>query len=252
MAGTGAGYDLSVTTYSPDGRVFQVEYAKKGVEKSGTALGLCCKDGVIFGVEKFLHSKMLVPGTFKRVMPVHRQAGMAIAGLIPDGRALVSRARSEASSYKSSYNEMIPPNVLAERIGLYVHAHTLYWSVRPFGCSVLLGTVDEDKVPSLFSIEPSGHVFKYKGQAIGKGQQAGKTELEKLYAANPNGITCKAALKEIAKIICKIHDEKDPQMEVECSWICSESGYQHQPVPADELTKVVDAVKAELEAEAED
>eukprot|EP00438_Fugacium_kawagutii_P000738 Skav220482 [mRNA] locus=scaffold591:85776:86967:- [translate_table: standard] len=75
MAGTGAGYDLSVTTFSPDGRVFQagtnqVEYAGKAVENSGTTLAICCKDGVVFAAEKFLLSKMLVHGTAKRIFPV--------------------------------------------------------------------------------------------------------------------------------------------------------------------------------------
>merc|ERR1712187_277171 len=100
MGGTGAGYDLSATTYSTDGRVFQVEYAQKAVENSGTAVAICCKDGIIFATEKFLLSKMLVPGTIKRIFPVTRTSGIAIAGFSADGRQIVNRARSEASSYK--------------------------------------------------------------------------------------------------------------------------------------------------------
>merc|ERR1712151_1281115 len=160
MAGTGAGYDLSVTTFSPDGRVYQVEYAGKAVENSGTSLAICCKDGVIFATEKFLLSKMLVPGTSKRIFPVHRRAGISIAGLVADSRQIVARAQAETKQYKNAYGEEIPPELLAERLGMFMHAYTLYWSIRPFGCSVLLGVVDPDtKKPSLFCVDPSGHVY---------------------------------------------------------------------------------------------
>lgn len=249
MAGTGSGYDTSVTTFSPDGRVFQVEYAGKAVENSGTSMAICCKDGIVFAVEKFLLSKMLVPGTIKRTFPVTRRAGMAISGLVADSRQIVDRARSEAKQYKSAYGEEMPPEVLAERIGLFLHAYTLYWSIRPFGCAVLLGCVDKDtKATSLFCIEPSGMVFKYKGTAIGKGKQAAKTEIEKLYAASPD-LTCEEALKYVAKILHKVHDEKDKDFELEASWICPASNYEHSPVPA-ELLKAREAeAKAMLEAE---
>eukprot|EP00933_Yihiella_yeosuensis_P029863 TRINITY_DN23516_c0_g1_i1.p1 TRINITY_DN23516_c0_g1~~TRINITY_DN23516_c0_g1_i1.p1 ORF type:complete len:253 (-),score=76.71 TRINITY_DN23516_c0_g1_i1:108-866(-) len=252
MAGTGAGYDLSVTTFSPDGRVFQVEYAGKAVENSGTALAISCKDGVVFATEKFLLSKMLVPGTNKRIFPVHRHAGMSMAGLVADARQLVARARQEAVQYKSSYDEEIPPEILAERLGMFMHAYTLYWSIRPFGCSALLGCVDKDtKEPSVFCVDPSGMTFKYKGTAVGKGAQTAKTEIEKLYASNPE-ITCEQALTAVAKIINKVHDEKDKDFELEMSWICPGSNYQHAQVPADKIKAANEEAKRLLEAEQED
>mmetsp|Transcript_3239 Transcript_3239/g.4386 ORF Transcript_3239/g.4386 Transcript_3239/m.4386 type:complete len:255 (+) Transcript_3239:64-828(+) len=253
MAGTGAGYDLSVTTFSPDGRVFQVEYAGKAVENSGTSLAICCKDGIIFAVEKFLNSKMLVPGTIKRTFPVSRTAGIAVAGLLADSRQLVSRARSEAQQYISSYGEEIPPEVLAERIGLFVHAYTLYWSIRPFGCAILLGCVDkETKVPSLFCIEPQGAVSKYSGTACGKGKQAAKTEIEKLFATAGGDLTCEKALVQVAKIMHKVHDEKDKEFELECSWICASSKYEYSAVPADLLKAAETEAKRMIEAEEQD
>lgn len=252
MAGTGAGYDLSVTTFSPDGRVFQVEYAGKAVENSGTSVAICCKDGIIFAVEKFLLSKMLVPGTNKRIFPVHRHAGMSIAGFVADARQIVARAREEAQQYKNAYNEEIPPEVLAERLGLFMHAYTLYWSIRPFGCSVLLGCVDKDtKKPSLFCIDPAGLCFKYSGTAVGKGKQAAKTEIEKLFA-NSADITCEEALVHVAKIIHKVHDEKDKDFELEASWICPQSNYEHAPVPNDKLRAAESEAKRILDAQDEE
>merc|ERR1719313_1062179 len=117
-------------------------------------------------------SKMLVEGTQKRIFPVDKSAGMAIAGLVADARMVVDRARQEVQGWKQPYKEAIPPHILAERLGMFVHAYTLYWSIRPFGSSVLYGHVDPDtKKPTLFCIEPAGVVSKYKGTATGKGKQ---------------------------------------------------------------------------------
>jgi len=255
MAGSGAGYDLSVTTYTPDGRVYQVEYAQKKVDISGTALAICFKDGVLFATEKLQHSKMLVPGTDKRTYPVNRHSGMVIAGLVTDGRQLVARGRSECTNYKNAYAEEMPPHMLAERLGLFVHAYTLYWSIRPFGSSVLLGSVDpETKKPSLFLVEPAGVVSKYKGTAVGKGRQVAKTEIEKLLDSSAGGanLSCKDALKNVAKILHKVHDEKDAKFELECAWICADSNYKFAPVPTDLLTTAEEAAKKELEDEDQD
>jgi len=241
-----------VTTFSPDGRVFQVEYAGKAVENSGTSVAICCKDGVVFASEKFLLSKMLVPGTSKRIFPVHRHAGMVVAGMLPDARQIVNRARSEATQYMNAYNEEMPPEILAERLGLFMHAYTCYGSVRPFGCAVLMGNVDMDtKKPSVFCVEPTGMAFKYVGTAVGKGKQAAKTEIEKLLASNPD-ITCADALVHVAKILHKVHDEKDKDFELEASWICPQSNYQHAVVPPELLKAKEDEAKRIIDSEEQD
>lgn len=253
MAGSGAGYDLSVTTYTPDGRVYQVEYAQKKVDISGTALAICFADGVLFATEKLLVSKMLVPGTNKRTYPVTRNTGIVMGGLVADGRQLVNRARQECTQYKNAYAEDMPSNMIAERLGLFMHAYTLYWSIRPFGSSILLGDVDpETKKPSLFCIEPSGVATKYRGTAVGKGRQIAKTEIEKILGGEGAALTCKEGLKAVAKILHKVHDEKDTAFELECAWICSDSNYKFQAVPKDLVAKAEETAKKELEDEDED
>merc|ERR1712216_800581 len=98
MSSIGTGYDLYTTSYSPDGRVFQVEYAAKAVESSGTAVGVRCKDGVVMGFEKLVVSKMLVEGSSRRIFTVSEHVGLAVCGLLADGRQLVNRARDEAAA----------------------------------------------------------------------------------------------------------------------------------------------------------
>eukprot|EP00397_Hematodinium_sp_SG-2012_P041034 GEMP01045102.1.p1 GENE.GEMP01045102.1~~GEMP01045102.1.p1 ORF type:complete len:252 (+),score=56.14 GEMP01045102.1:46-801(+) len=249
MSGTGSGYDLSVTTFTPDGRVLQVQYAEKAVDISGTCLAVCCKDGVVMASEKLLLSKLLVDGTNRRTAAIDKHIGMVSAGFTTDARQILDRARGEASSYKSNYDEKIPPFMLAERLGLFVHQYTLYWSVRPFGASVLVGSYSKDTKPSLHCIEPSGLVFKYFGKALGKGKQLANTEVEKLKLSE---LTCKEVLFYLAKIMHKVHDEKDKDFELECSWITDATNYQFELIPRDVVQKAQEEAKKAIEEEDED
>ncbi|KAJ7591257.1 N-terminal nucleophile aminohydrolase [Mycena floridula] len=232
MTSIGTGYDLSASTYSPDGRIFQVEYANKAVENSGTAIGLRLKDGVVFAVEKLVHSKLLVPGANRRIQTVDKHIGLATAGLIADGKQLAVRARDEASNHRDTYGGAPPLKYIVDRIALYVQAYTLYSSVRPFGISTILGSVDEDG-PALYVVEPSGVYYGYHGAAVGKGKQLAKTELEKLKLTE---LSMRDAVIEAARIIYAVHeDAKEKAFELEMSWIGPETGGVHVPVPADLL-----------------
>ncbi|KAF8592656.1 20S proteasome subunit [Ramaria rubella] len=230
MTSIGTGYDLSASTYSPDGRIFQVEYANKAVENSGTAIGLRVKDGVVLAVEKLVHSKLLVPDANRRIQTIDRHIGVATAGLLADGRHLANRARDEAQNLRDTYRS--PPTLksVADRLGLYVQAYTLYSSVRPFGISSILAAVDKDG-PALYVIEPSGVFYGYNGAAVGKGRQLAKTELEKLKLME---LTTREAVVEAARIIYLVHDDaKDKEFELEMSWIGDETAGRHLPVPND-------------------
>ncbi|GAA5868328.1 hypothetical protein JCM1840_005639 [Sporobolomyces johnsonii] len=242
----GTGYDLSTSTYSPDGRIFQVEYAGKAVENSGTVIGLRCKDGVVLAVEKLVLSKLLVPGANRRIASVDLHAGVATAGLLADGRHLAGRARDECESYRENYHTRVPTKILAERLAMYFQAYTLYSSVRPFGLSALVAGWDapaaiegsdtlverrSEGKPALYMVEPSGTFWGYRGIAIGKGRQLAKTEIEKLPL---DTLTAEEALVEAARIIHTVHDDtKDKDFELEMTWISPKSGWRHQPVPQD-------------------
>ncbi|UYV82932.1 PSMA3 [Cordylochernes scorpioides] len=211
MSSIGTGYDLSASQFSPDGRVFQVEYAQKAVENSGTAIALRGKDGVVFAVEKLVTSKLYEVGANKRIFTVDRHVGAAVAGLIADARQVVETARNEAAEYRSHYGEAIPlktdlvsqkrtnlvnVQILKDRLAMYMHVYTLYSAIRPFGCSLLMGQYSNGK-PELFCVDPSGISWGYTGCAIGKAKQAAKTEMEKLKLKD---MSCKELIKEAAKM----------------------------------------------------
>ncbi|KAF7776067.1 hypothetical protein Agabi119p4_4460 [Agaricus bisporus var. burnettii] len=227
MTSIGTGYDLSASTYSPDGRIFQVEYATKAVENSGTAIGLKVKDGVVLAVEKLIHSKLSVPEANRRIQTIDRHIGLATAGLLADGRHIANRARDEATSYRDTYDAPSPLKNLVERLGLYTQAYTLYSSVRPFGISTILGAFDKEG-PSLYVIEPSGVYFGYNGAAV--------------------ELTTKEAVYEAARIIYLVHeDAKEKEFELEISWIGQETDNVHLPVPRELQQDAEAKAKAALE-----
>ncbi|KAF7301404.1 Proteasome subunit alpha type [Mycena indigotica] len=243
MTSIGTGYDLSASTYSPDGRIFQVEYANKAVENSGTAIGLKVKDGIVLAVEKLVHSKLLVPGANRRIQTIDRHIGLAAAGLPADGRTVANRARDEAANFRETYRSPPTLKALADRLGQFVQVYTLYSSVRPFGTSTILGAVDKDG-PSLYVIEPSGVFYGYHGAAVGKGRQLAKTELEKLKLSE---LTAREAVIEAARIIYLVHeDAKEKEFELEMSWISPETDGLHLAVPQDLFDEAETKAKEEL------
>jgi len=246
MASIGTGYDLSASTYSPVGRVFQVEYAYKAVENAGTAIALRCKDGIVFAVEKVITSKMLEPTSNKRIIPIDRHVGMAVAGLLPDGRQVATRARKEAAQYKEFYDEDIPLKVLTERVSGFVQAYTLYGHIRPFGCTALIGGIDRTG-PRLFMVEPSGVSWGYSACAAGKAAAAAKTDIEKLKL---NELSCEQGIVEAAKIIYNVHDDlKDKMFILELAWVCPASKNQFSYVPANVYDRAKGAAEAAQESD---
>lgn len=153
MSGTAAGYDLSVSTFSPDGHVFQVEYATKAVDTAPTVAAVLCSDGIVFLADSVLcgyknnssGSRNLLQATpVPRLYALDDGVGCAVTGLIPDAQCIVDRAKDECKAFYDEYGVKIPVALLAERVALFVHAYTLYWHVRPFGAAMILSGVDKD------------------------------------------------------------------------------------------------------------
>jgi len=200
------------------------------VENSGCAVGVKCRDGVVLGVEKQARSALLKPGSNRRVFTVDHHAGLAYAGWDADGRPLAELAMQESISYKYVFGVPIPAHELAERLARYMHYYTCEGYLRPYGVSLLVAAYDErDKQAHLHMIDPSGVQFRYRGCSAGKSRPAVKTELEKL---NFDTITCREALRELARIARLVHEEDTANaFEFEASWVCEESGWKHEVVP---------------------
>jgi len=250
MSSIGTGYDLSASQFSPDGRVFQVEYAQKATENSGTAIGLRGTDGVVFAVEKLVTSKLYESGANPRLFNIDKHIGMTVAGLLADARQIVDRCRNESSNYRGEYGSQVPLQYLTDRVAMYMHAYSLYSHVRPFGCSAIVSSWDKVTGPEMYMIDPSGIYNGYFGCAIGKAKQAAKTEMEKVKFQDMN---CMELIREAAKIIYIVHDEvKDKAFELELSWIGENTKGIHQRVPENIFKEAEEFAKSTMNEESDE
>ncbi|MBC7218583.1 MAG: archaeal proteasome endopeptidase complex subunit alpha [Hadesarchaea archaeon] len=176
----GAGYDRAITVFSPDGKLFQVQYAQEAVKRGLTALGIKVNEGVILAAEKRVRSRLVEETSIEKIFQVDEHIGAAASGLIADARVLIDHARIEAQINRLRYDEAISVEALAKRIGDTKQLYTQHGGVRPFGARLLIAGVD-GKRPSLFETDPSGVVAAYKCQAIGGGAQTVTDFFEKRY-----------------------------------------------------------------------
>ena len=239
-----AGYDTSCTTLSQEGRIYQIEYATKKIENSSTVLGIIFRDGVVLVSEKIKESKAIVPGSNPTIYSVAKHIGIAICGLLPDGRNIVSRAKLEASSYFKNYGVPISGQILAERLSIYVHAHTCHWGARPFGCCVLISSFDTDNKYHLFMLENNGNFFEYFACANGKGRQIVKATMEKdNFVIRENNIA--EGLKKVLKIIIKSY-EGEKETEYDVGVISSGNNNQHDVIDKKYIQDEVITIKEEI------
>jgi proteasome alpha subunit len=165
------GYDRAITVFSPDGRLFQVEYAREAVKRGTTAAGVKSKDGVVLLVDKRITSRLIEAESIEKIFQIDDHIGVATSGLVADARALVDRARVEAQINMVSYDEPIGVEVIAKKICDHKQTYTQYGGVRPYGTALLIAGVDDSR-PRLFESDPSGALLEYKATAIGAGRNA--------------------------------------------------------------------------------
>jgi len=176
----GAGYDRAITVFSPDGKLFQVQYAQEAVKRGLTAMGIKVKEGVVLAAEKRIRGKLVEETSIEKIFQVDEHIGSAASGLIADARVLIDHARVEAQIHKLRYDEPISVQTLAKKIGDTKQLYTQHGGVRPFGARLLIAGVDNGK-SYLFETDPSGVVAAYKCQVIGGGAQTAAEFLEHKY-----------------------------------------------------------------------
>lgn len=179
FAPPGLGYDRAITVFSPDGRLFQVEYAMEAVRKGTTAIGIMCSEGVVCAVEKRI-LPLQEPESIEKIFKIDAHVGCAIAGLTADARILVDQARIQCQINRLTYDEPIDIQILTKKICDLKQLYTQHAGVRPFGVSLIIAGIDE-KGPKLFLTDPSGAFWGYQANAIGSGSQTVQELLEKEY-----------------------------------------------------------------------
>ncbi|MCD6248083.1 MAG: archaeal proteasome endopeptidase complex subunit alpha [Hadesarchaea archaeon] len=178
----GAGYDRAITVFSPDGKLFQVQYAQEAVKRGLTALGIKVKEGVVLAAERRIPSKLIEEESVEKILQVDEHIGIGASGLIADARALIDRARIEAQINRLRYGEPISVPTLARHLGDIKQLYTQHAGVRPFGARLLIGGISG--VPHLFETDPSGVVSAWGAHAIGGEASAVNEVLERKYDRN--------------------------------------------------------------------
>ena len=173
-------YSFSLTTFSPSGKLGQIDYALTAVKQGVTSLGIKATNGVIIATEKKASSPLALTADVSKISLITPDIGTVYSGMGPDFRVLVDKSRKVAhTNYKRIYGEYPPTKLLVSEIAKVMQEATQSGGVRPFGVSLLVAGHDEHNGFSLYQVDPSGSYFPWKATAIGKGSTAAKTFLEK-------------------------------------------------------------------------
>lgn len=173
-------YDRAITVFSPDGRLFQVEYARVAVTRGSTTAGLKFKDGTVLMADKKISSRLVETSSIEKIFQIDEHVGCATSGLVADARVLVDYARLIAQINKVTYSEKIGVDILVKRICDFKQNYTQYGGVRPFGTALLVAGVDDLGV-HLYETDPSGALVSYKAGSIGAGRNAVMELFEEKY-----------------------------------------------------------------------
>jgi len=177
------GYDRAITVFSPDGRLYQVEYAREAVKRGTTAVGIKAQGGVVLIVDKRVSSKLLESSSIEKIFKIDDHIGVASSGLVGDARALVDRARIECQINRVSYDERIEVEALAKKLCDHMQTLTQYGGIRPYGTALLIAGVSDGEC-RLFETDPSGTLLEYKATGIGIGRPAAMKVYEEEYNAS--------------------------------------------------------------------
>jgi proteasome alpha subunit len=201
-------YDRGITVFSPDGRLFQVEYAREAVKKGTTTIGLKYRDGAILVVDKRVSSRLVEPESIEKIYDIDDHIGCATSGLVADARILIDEARKDAQIHKITYGENISVELLVKKVCDHKQNYTQYGGARPFGTALLVVGVDDLGV-HLFETDPSGALVAYKATCIGSGRPVVMDIFEKEFKEK---MTFEAAAKLGLKALgSAIEDAPSPQ-----------------------------------------
>ena len=176
------GYDMTPTMYSPDGRIYQVEYAIETVKRGTLAIGVSSKEGVIMAVEEKART-LQTSNITQKIFQVDYHIGVAAAGYIPDARVQVDGARFFSQGNRMTYDESVEVATVAKHLADQAHQFTQYGGVRPNGVSMIIAGIDQ-KGESIYVTDPSGTYVQFAAVAIGAGSDEVNAFLEKNYNEN--------------------------------------------------------------------
>jgi proteasome alpha subunit len=209
------GYDRAITMFSPDGRLLQVEYAKKTVKQGSTAVGIVCSDGVLLVTDKRIIEKLIVPESVEKIFKIDEHIGATASGILSDARVLIERAQLKAQQHRVTYDAPVDTLTIVKDICSLKQICTQSAGLRPFGVSILVAGIDHNG-PTLFETDPTGIFFQYKATAIGEGETEVQEILDKEYK---DSMTIDDGMKLCVKALAKVLDKNFSVERVDAAYI---------------------------------
>lgn len=202
-------YDRGVNTFSPEGRLFQVEYAIEAIKLGSTAIGISTQEGVVMAVEKRITSPLMEPTKVEKIVEVDRHIGCATSGLMADARTLLDRARVECQNHWFVYDERMSVESCAQAVSSLAiqfgdSDDTGSAMSRPFGVAILFAGIENGE-PQLWHMDPSGTYIRYDAKAIGSGSEGAQQNLQEYYLQT---MTIKEAINLALSTLKQVMEEK--------------------------------------------
>jgi len=246
-------YDSQTTTFSPEGRIYQVEYAMEAINSAGSTIGILGEDCVVLAGEKKTTSKLLDQGKqSEKLFKINDQLFCAVAGLTSDANVLINKLRVTAHQHTFTYGEAIPVESLVTSICDVKQGYTQFGGLRPFGVSFLMAGYDENHGFQLYHTDPSGNFSGWKAYAIGLNNSTAQSVMK---ADWEPGLKLDAALKLAAKVLVKTMDTATPNAEkLEFGIVeMTPQGPKYRLLKAAEINKLMtEAAAKEAEAAVKD
>ncbi len=186
--GSSAGYDRHITIFSPEGRLYQVEYAFKAVKGPGiTSIAVRGKDSVCAVTQKKVPDKLIDPSSVTSMFRLSETHGCVATGILTDAKAMVQRTRAMAAEFKFNYAYEIPVEYLAKRVADENQIYTQHAYMRPLGVAMTIIGMDEEAGPSLYKCDPAGYYVGYKACAAGAKEQEALNFLQNRFKPKDGG-----------------------------------------------------------------
>lgn len=232
------GYDRAITMFSPDGRLLQVEYAKKTVRQGSTAIGLTCSDGVLLVADKRIVDKLVIPESVEKIFKLDDHMAATAAGIISDARVLIDRAQLKAQQHKVTYDTPVDTITIVKDICSLKQVCTQSGGLRPFGVSIIVAGIDQDG-PKVYETDPTGIFFQYKATVIGEAEPEIEEVLIKEYKPS---ITIEDGLKLCIKLLYNVLEKNFSVERIAAAYIKTDEKMFHE-VSRDKLDRVLKEVK---------
>merc|ERR1712010_228633 len=239
-----ARYDRAITVFSPDGHLFQVEYAQEAVRKGTPAVGVRGKDVIVLGVEKKATAKLQDKRTVRKICRVDDHIALAFAGLTADARVLINKARLECQSYQLNLEDKVSVEYITKHVASVQQRYTQSGGVRPFGISTLICEFDSDGTPRLFQTDPAGTYSEWKANSTGRSAKTIREFLEKNYK---DECSADEAIKLAVQALMEVVESGSKNIEV----AVMRPNAKLEVLPEDQIEAVCKVIEEEKAAAAE-